>query len=133
MLKAGSIFFLAAMVIGTAAHNVWLRGKAVDLQTRNEELLIADTANKATIEALEARIRITEAVILERNKQVTEARRRADAATAELERLQNENPNIAAWSRDAVPGDVLRLLQDRVCQAGRDGEGDPAGHADADR
>lgn len=130
MLKAGSIIFLAAVVCGAAMNNAWLRAERTDLRAEVDALRIADTASKATIEKLQAQVHIVEAVIAERNRQVSEARKRADAATAELERLQNENQNVAAWSRDAVPGDVLRLLQDGICPAGRNGNASAAGGAD---
>ncbi len=133
MLKPGSVFFLCAMVATATVYNMWLRGQVVERQAENAALKATVQANESALHQLRAEIARRDTIIAERDHRIALAEKEAQTLLGELERMQNEDPVVAAWGGVAVPDDVLRLLKNGICHADGDGEAGSAGGADADR
>ena len=133
MLRAGSVFFLCSLVATATVYNMWLRGQVVEKQQENAALRTTVQVDENTIRSLRSEMARRDTIIAERDHRIASIEKEAQGLMCELERMQNENPVVAAWSGSAVPDDVLRMLKDRVCHTGKDREGLSAGGPDAGR
>ena len=133
MLRAGSVFFLCSLVATATVYNMWLRGQVVEKQQENAALRVTVQASEKTIHDLRGEMARRDTIITERDHRIATIEKEAQNLLCEIERLQNENPVVAAWSGSAVPDSILRLLKNRVCHTGSDREGLSAGGPDAGR